>query len=172
MAFSLTWKCWIFLLTLFFFSVSCCISEGDPTSQIVGRALQCFDNGYIYKRCYEAYRLTESGRLDVPRQETDAFCGGPCFVETDLVLRCVSHVLSHFTFYNRATLRDVRNTLRAGCSYGRDRGNFNVWYYMYRANDGYYGDPYNRFHFDSAHKAALNPMHIYLPFILGLPLLF
>ncbi|KAJ9546425.1 hypothetical protein OSB04_018968 [Centaurea solstitialis] len=80
----------------------------------------------IYNGCGESYRLTESGDLHVPPDYTDQYCGGPCLTETKLVLSCINDVLSNFIFYNRATVRDVKDTITAGCSYGPTRGDFNV----------------------------------------------
>ncbi|XP_010259359.1 PREDICTED: uncharacterized protein LOC104598822 [Nelumbo nucifera] len=136
-------KLWLFVVALFF-SVSCCISEVDPT-EIVDRALECFNKDYIYRRCDEAYRLSDKGHLDVPREKTDAFCEGPCLAETRLVLRCINNILNHFTFYNRATIRDIRHTLKAGCSYSQDRGNFKVEDYMYQ--DKSYKDNYQDYYY-------------------------
>lgn len=98
---------------------------GDP-SQIISKALLCFNDKYIYQSCEESYRLTENGNLDVPPEKTDAFCEGPCMSETNLVLGCIDNIFSHFIFYNRATIEDVKETILAGCGYGPERGNFNV----------------------------------------------
>ena len=76
----------------------------------------------IYTGCNEAYRLNENGNLNVPRDATDIFCTGPCLAETQLVLKCVDNILSDFTFYNKATVRDIRDVLHAGCSYTSRRG--------------------------------------------------
>ncbi|KAK4767048.1 hypothetical protein SAY86_014799 [Trapa natans] len=101
----------------------------DP-ARIVARALVCFNNNYIYKSCAESYRLDQSGDLNVPPDGTLAYCTGPCLRETDLVLDCINGILDHFMFYNRATVRDVRDTIRAGCSYGPERGHFDVSEHM------------------------------------------
>ncbi|KAL6990046.1 hypothetical protein U1Q18_015796 [Sarracenia purpurea var. burkii] len=97
----------------------------DP-SQIVVKALLCFNDKYIYSSCEEAFRLTESGNLNVPPQYTDPYCTGPCLTETNLVLDCVDDILNTFEFYNKATIHDVRDTIKAGCGYGSQRGNFDV----------------------------------------------
>ncbi|KVH96436.1 hypothetical protein Ccrd_001478 [Cynara cardunculus var. scolymus] len=75
-------------------------------------------------------QLTESGDLHVPLDYTNQYCSGPCLRETKLVLSCINDVLSNFVFYNRATVRDVRDTITAGCSYGPTRGDFNVAEYV------------------------------------------
>ncbi|PKI63690.1 uncharacterized protein LOC116207119 [Punica granatum] len=97
----------------------------DP-SQIVAKALLCFNDKYIYKSCEESYRLDQSGDLHVPPEHTLEYCTGPCLRETNLVLDCIDGVLIHFLFYNRATIKDVRDTIHAGCSYGPERGHFDV----------------------------------------------
>ncbi|KOM29168.1 hypothetical protein LR48_Vigan635s009300 [Vigna angularis] len=98
---------------------------GDPT-QFFSKALQCFNDRYIYSRCEESCRLNEKGNLNVPKEKTDMFCQGPCLSETNLVLNCLNNVFSNFIFYNKATIHDIRNTIEAACSYGSQRGNFNV----------------------------------------------
>lgn len=84
----------------------------------------------IYNRCTEAYRLTQSGYLNIPPAATDQFCYGPCLAETHLVLGCVDHSLSNFVFYNKATINDIRATLQAACGHTHERGNFNVQEFM------------------------------------------
>lgn len=99
--------------------------EDDP-AEVVSKALLCFNNNYVYSSCEQSYRLTESGNINVPPEHADLYCRGPCFSETNLVLNCIDNILSHFLFYNRASIEDVRETIKAGCSYGPERGNFNV----------------------------------------------
>nr|GEU66081.1 retrovirus-related Pol polyprotein from transposon TNT 1-94 [Tanacetum cinerariifolium] len=98
---------------------------GGISSGGISKALVCL-NDKIYSNCEESYRLTQSGNLNVPPDYTDQFCGGACLKETDLVLNCISDVLSNFLFYNRATVRDVKDTIKAGCSFGPNRGDFNI----------------------------------------------
>lgn len=76
----------------------------------------------VYSSCEQSYRLTESGNINVPPGYADQYCRGPCFSETNLVLNCIDNILSHFLFYNRASIQDVRETIKAGCSYGPERG--------------------------------------------------
>lgn len=76
----------------------------------------------IYSSCEEAYRLTESGKLDVPSEYVDPYCNGPCLTETHLVLNCIENIMTNFVFYNRATIQDIRVTIKAGCGYGPERG--------------------------------------------------
>lgn len=59
----------------------------------------------------------------MPPEYTDQYCNGPCVYETDLVLKCIEGLLLEFKFYNKATIRDVRDTIKSGCSYGPERGN-------------------------------------------------
>ncbi|KAK2644900.1 hypothetical protein Ddye_020095 [Dipteronia dyeriana] len=102
------------------------IIGGDDPAQIVAKALLCLNDKYIYSSCEESYRLTHSGNLNVPIDYTDQYCNGPCLEETHLVLTCIENILSHFVFYNRATIYDIRDTIKAACSYGPERGHFNV----------------------------------------------
>lgn len=62
----------------------------------------------------------------MPHDYTDQYCNGPCLTETHLVLDCIEGILYHFVFYNKATIKDVRDTIKAGCGYGPERGNFDV----------------------------------------------
>ncbi|CAA0834247.1 Glycine-rich protein family [Striga hermonthica] len=99
---------------------------GTSPALIFNKALGCFSDKYIYSRCNEAHRLTQSGLLNVPLGYTDEYCNGPCLGETNHVLDCVGGFLKGFIFYNKATLRDIRDTLESGCGYGPLRGNFDV----------------------------------------------
>lgn len=88
----------------------------------------------VYSSCEQSYRLTESGNINVPPEHADQYCRGPCFSETNLVLNCIDNILSHFLFYNRASIEDVRETIKAGCSYGPERGkniSFSVIYSLW-----------------------------------------
>ncbi|MCD7449617.1 hypothetical protein HAX54_000845 [Datura stramonium] len=93
---------------------------------LFSKALQCFTDKHIYSSCEESYRLTETGELHVPPEYADQYCRGPCLEETHLVLNCLENILSHFRFYNKATIRAVEETIKEGCSYGPKRGYFNV----------------------------------------------
>ncbi|XP_009760296.1 uncharacterized protein LOC107801825 isoform X2 [Nicotiana tabacum] len=93
---------------------------------LFSKALRCFNDKQIYSSCEEAYRLTETGDLNVPPEYTDQYCSGPCLKETHLVLNCLGNILSNFRFYNKATIRVVEETIKEGCSYGPRRGFFNV----------------------------------------------
>ncbi|KAM3324030.1 hypothetical protein CQW23_02307 [Capsicum baccatum] len=93
---------------------------------LFSKALQCFTDKHIYSRCEESYRLTETGELHVPPEYTDQYCTGPCLEETHHVLNCLENILSHFRFYNKATIRAVEETIKEGCSDGPKRGYFNV----------------------------------------------
>ncbi|KAK7329522.1 hypothetical protein VNO77_23692 [Canavalia gladiata] len=98
---------------------------GDP-SQIISKALLCFNDKYIFRSCEVSCRLNENGNLNVPLEKTEEFCQGPCLSETNLVLSCLDNVFSNFIFYNRATIQDIKQTIEAACGYGPERGNFNV----------------------------------------------
>ncbi|KAK2990270.1 hypothetical protein RJ640_014722 [Escallonia rubra] len=103
-------------------------AAGADPSQIVAKALLCFNDKYIqiYSSCEESYRLTASGNLNVPYGYVDHYCQGPCLTETHLVLDCLEGIFSHFEFYNRATIKDVKETIKEGCGHGPNRGEFNV----------------------------------------------
>lgn len=55
-------------------------------------------------------------------ENTDEYCSSPCISETHRVLNCIENLLSHFKFYNKASINDVRGTIKSGCSYGPKRG--------------------------------------------------
>ncbi|CAK9145633.1 unnamed protein product [Ilex paraguariensis] len=141
MATSVTIKHWLLASALIYILVFCCISgkadqnppqtgvtgaAGADPAHIVAEALLCFDEKHIYSTCEEAYRLTETGNLNVPHEYANQYCSGPCLSETNLVLNCIDNIVSHFEFYNKATIEDVRETIKAGCGYGPQRGNFIV----------------------------------------------
>lgn len=98
----------------------------DKPDEIVLKALKCFNEKEIYSSCEESYRLTASGQLHVPPEYADEYCHGPCLQETYLVLKCVDDILSHFVFYNHATIEDVKETLKIGCTDGPHKGDFDV----------------------------------------------
>uniref|UniRef100_A0A804N1K3 DUF7731 domain-containing protein n=1 Tax=Zea mays TaxID=4577 RepID=A0A804N1K3_MAIZE len=100
--------------------------QKTDAASIVGRALSCFNDRYIYSGCQGALRLGPEGALDVPPGSVDAFCGGPCLVETHLVLRCVDDgIVAGFRFYNGASAADVRLVLARGwCGRSGLRGDF------------------------------------------------
>ncbi|KAJ8766227.1 hypothetical protein K2173_022286 [Erythroxylum novogranatense] len=97
----------------------------DP-AEIVAKAVLCFNDRSIYSSCDESYRLTESGNIEVPHEYVDQYCSGPCLTETHLVLTCIENIMTNFEFYNKATINDIRDTIKAGCGSGTERGNFNV----------------------------------------------
>ncbi|KAK9080025.1 hypothetical protein SSX86_001700 [Deinandra increscens subsp. villosa] len=102
---------------------------------VIAKVLVCLSDK-IYSECELSYRLTERGDLHVPPDYTDQYCGGPCLKETDLVLNCINDVVSNFVFYNRATIINVKDTIKAGCGYGPSRGDFNVAEHL-QANGSY-----------------------------------
>ncbi|CAO2203067.1 unnamed protein product [Urochloa humidicola] len=131
--------------------IPCCTSDADGSgaaaagfhvdkrdaTDIVGKALICFNDRYIYSRCQESFRLGPQGSLGVPPGSADAFCGGPCLAETELVLRCVDAIMGNFRFYNGAAAADVRAALDRGCGRSALRGDFDV---LRRLGGGGYGD--------------------------------
>ncbi|KAL6324136.1 hypothetical protein AAG906_006407 [Vitis piasezkii] len=96
----------------------------DP-ARMFEKALLCFNNKLIYSGCDEEYRLNESGNINVPPQITGQFCNGPCLAETQLLLNCINNIFSGFLFDNKASVRAISDTIRAGCSFS----NFNVAQY-------------------------------------------
>ncbi|KAL8026075.1 hypothetical protein ABFX02_14G005500 [Erythranthe guttata] len=114
-------------------SVTCNINgEGETDDNfpdpvhVFNKALECLNDKYIYSSCDEEHRLTQNGELNVPPEYADEYCNGACLKETYLVLDCIDDVIKYFVFYNKATLRDIRETIKCGCSYGPKRGDFNV----------------------------------------------
>ncbi|RDX91574.1 hypothetical protein CR513_26422 [Mucuna pruriens] len=121
------------ILIILLISMFCLYSEaaeGDLQGQSMAKALSCFDNKLIYVGCDEAYRLNPSGNINIPPEAIDFFCSGPCLTETQLVLNCIDNILSNFIFYNKGTVQQMRYALNAGCSYSRQRGNFNLADYI------------------------------------------
>ncbi|XP_031111896.1 uncharacterized protein LOC116015866 [Ipomoea triloba] len=100
--------------------------DDDDPDHITSKALLCFNDKNIYSGCEETYRLTQAGELHVPPEYTDQFCNGACLKETYLVLNCVGSILSRFVFYNKATIKDVKDTIKEACSLGWKRGDFDV----------------------------------------------
>ncbi|XP_010442399.1 PREDICTED: uncharacterized protein LOC104725433 [Camelina sativa] len=99
---------------------------GEDPPEIVAKALECLNEKHIYRECEETWRLTLTGDLNIPLGRTEEFCQGPCFSETHLALHCIEDIIHHYRFFNRATIHDIRETLKSGCSYGPERGDFNV----------------------------------------------
>ncbi|KAK4265853.1 hypothetical protein QN277_026849 [Acacia crassicarpa] len=97
----------------------------DP-GEFASEALLCFNDKYIYNGCEEQSRLNEKGYLKVPPEKTEEFCEGPCASETNSVLKCLHNIFSDFLFGNKATINDVAATIKTGCGYGPERGDFNV----------------------------------------------
>ncbi|KAF3332897.1 hypothetical protein FCM35_KLT02474 [Carex littledalei] len=107
--------------------LSACYSNAeDGATGIVGSALDCFNDHYVYASCQESYRLTPQGSLNVPPQYTEEFCDGPCLEETNLVLKCIDNIMYSFRFYDGCSVRDVRYALTRGCGHSAGRGNFNA----------------------------------------------
>ncbi|XP_006645719.2 uncharacterized protein LOC102714972 [Oryza brachyantha] len=106
------------------------------TGDIVARAIICFNDRYIYSGCQEQYRLGPEGALHVPPPAAEAFCGGPCLAETNLVLGCVDGIMDSFRFYNGAAVGDVRLALDRGCGHTGLRGDFDVMRRL--GGEGYY----------------------------------
>ncbi|CAF2010950.1 unnamed protein product [Brassica napus] len=99
---------------------------GNDPPEIVAKALECLNEKHIYRECEDAWRLTLNGDLNIPMARAEEFCEGPCFSETHLALNCIDEIVHHFRFFNRATVYNIRETLKSGCSYGPERGIFNV----------------------------------------------
>ncbi|XP_002457578.1 uncharacterized protein LOC8072411 [Sorghum bicolor] len=142
--------------------------KGDiAVADIVGRALFCFNDRYIYSGCQGSFRLGPQGALDVPPGSADAFCGGPCLAETELVLRCVDGIMSSFRFYNGASAADVRFALDRGCGYSALRGHFDVLQRVGAGADGRnYGDGYFYGRGDAAARRSVNDLVAVAPLLL------
>ncbi|KAL6645716.1 hypothetical protein ACP70R_017324 [Stipagrostis hirtigluma subsp. patula] len=110
----------------------------DPVPNLPARSLQCFEDGQVYGCCEGALRLNPFGIIAVPVGAVDYYCGGACVAETEDVLNCVASAMDGFTFYNGATVEDVRYALRRGCSHTARRGDFNDL----EPRDGEYPDIY------------------------------
>ncbi|KAK7821494.1 uncharacterized protein LOC111988153 isoform X2 [Quercus suber] len=128
-----TVRLWLFAVALTYVSVlygdlgkADEVPQGYDPAQIVAKALLCFNDKYVYSSCEESLRLSESGKLKVPPQKIDEYCNGPCLTETNLVLNCIENIFLNFKFYNKATIQDVRDTVKAACGNGPERGNFDV----------------------------------------------
>ncbi|KAL6838192.1 hypothetical protein ACP4OV_031989 [Aristida adscensionis] len=131
--------------------ISCSKSDGAAAAafhgekryatDIVGRALFCFNDRYVYSACEGWLRLGPAGSLLVPPASTEAFCGGPCLAETELVLGCIDGIMANFRFYNGASVGDVRFALDRGCGHTALRGDFDVLRRL-GGGDGNYGDGY------------------------------
>lgn len=106
----------------------------------------------IYSGCQGSFRLGPQGTLAVPPGSADAFCGGPCLAETELVLACVDDVMANFRFYNGASAADVRFALDRGCGRSGLRGDFDVLRRLGVGDDGYF---YGRGSGNSLPQAAL-----------------
>ncbi|KAF8724077.1 hypothetical protein HU200_021090 [Digitaria exilis] len=144
--------CWLLLACMLMTPL--CTSDGAAAAtfhshkrdavDIVGKALVCFNDRNIYSGCQGSFRLGPQGSLDVPPGSADAFCGGPCLAETELVLRCVDDIMANFRFYNGASAADVRFALDRGCSSGRSglRGDFDVLRRIGADAAANYGDGY------------------------------
>ncbi|GJN37825.1 hypothetical protein PR202_gb26817 [Eleusine coracana subsp. coracana] len=98
-----------------------------------------FARAQIYSGCQDSLRLGPQGALNVPPASTDAFCGGACLEETELVLRCVDDVMANFRFYNGASVGDVREALGRGCGRTGLRGDFDVLHRIGYGDGYFYG---------------------------------
>ncbi|KAI5018295.1 hypothetical protein ZWY2020_043183 [Hordeum vulgare] len=95
--------------------------------EIFERACHCFDDHNVYNECAAELRVGVEGEFHVGRESVDEYCGGACFVETEMALRCVKEVThDSFTFSNGASLFDVKQALGSGCSYTPERGTFDI----------------------------------------------
>ncbi|XP_066364664.1 uncharacterized protein [Miscanthus floridulus] len=106
--------------------VPCC-SSSKEAMELFERACHCFDDPNIYSQCAEEFRMNVEGAFHVQRNEVDEYCGGPCLEETQLALQCVEEVAAQsFKFSNGASVLAVKQALGTGCSYGPDRGTFEI----------------------------------------------
>ncbi|XP_062181097.1 uncharacterized protein LOC133885402 [Phragmites australis] len=109
-----------------FLLIPCCLSD-KAVLELFERACHCFDDPNIYHMCAEEFRLNAEGAFHVQKEEVDGYCGGPCLEETKLALQCVEEVAAEsFRFSNGASVLAVKQALDTGCSYGPDRGTFEI----------------------------------------------
>lgn len=86
----------------------------------------------IYNGCNVAYRLNQSGNINVPLAATNEFCQGPCLSGSKQLLDCIDNMFSSFVFYNKASVGQIREVINQGCSYTNRRGHllFNFLFYF------------------------------------------
>ncbi|KAI5008864.1 hypothetical protein ZWY2020_009912 [Hordeum vulgare] len=66
----------------------------------------------VYNECATELRVGVEGEFHMGRESVDEYCGGACFAETEMALRCVEEVTHDgFTFSNGASLFDVKQAL-------------------------------------------------------------
>ncbi|XP_044973357.1 uncharacterized protein LOC123440879 [Hordeum vulgare subsp. vulgare] len=95
--------------------------------EIFERACHCFDDHNVYNECAAELRMGVEGAFHVGRESVDEYCGGACFAETELALRCVEEIAHDgFRFSNGASLFAVKQALGTGCSYTPERGTFDI----------------------------------------------
>ncbi|XP_051142715.1 uncharacterized protein LOC127259425 [Andrographis paniculata] len=67
-------------------------------------------------KCWDKYTLTDSGWLNVTHEDGHWFCTEGCAEHTGWVLDCLFHVKKDYWFANKATLRDITDTINLGCN--------------------------------------------------------
>ncbi|KAE8789160.1 Queuine tRNA-ribosyltransferase [Hordeum vulgare] len=72
----------------------------------------------VYNECAVELWVGVEGAFHVGRESVDEYCGGACFAETKMALRCVEEV--------GASLFAMKQALGSGCSYTPERGTFDI----------------------------------------------
>ncbi|MQL77628.1 hypothetical protein Taro_010037 [Colocasia esculenta] len=139
----------------------CCTAAGVPNGgglPQLKEILLFFMNKKICRRLFQI--LGAEGAIKVPFDATDAYCGGPCLSETNLVLKCIDDILYNFRFYNGASVRDVRYALHRGCGHGGRRGDFGLADRIDGAGLGYggyyHGDYDGDYYFDAGNMLVVS----------------
>lgn len=74
-----------------------------------------------WERYFSSFHTTfsMSGWLNVTSSDGKSFCAGGCAAHTRDVLLCLEHVKKDFYFANKATIRDLNETINNGCNTSR-----------------------------------------------------
>jgi hypothetical protein len=73
---------------------------------IIFLPLLLFARYQIYSGCQDFLQLGPQGALSMPPASTEAFCSGPCLVEMELVLHCVSDVMGSHCYLSGDSARE------------------------------------------------------------------
>ncbi|KVH94126.1 uncharacterized protein LOC112518004 [Cynara cardunculus var. scolymus] len=79
-------------------------------------AYYCLQN--VSSDCPGNFTLKIDGWLNISASETLAFCDGGCAQHTQAVLKCVWYVKDDFKFENKATIKNLNDTIISGCAQG------------------------------------------------------
>ncbi|KAI3678588.1 hypothetical protein L6452_37887 [Arctium lappa] len=79
-------------------------------------AYYCLQN--VSSDCPGNFTLRGDGWLNTSASETLAFCDGGCAQHTQAVLNCVWYVDKDYKFENKATIKNINDTIIIGCAQG------------------------------------------------------